>query len=112
MIEPARARRRRRFSADLGRLILALQALAPALDGRYELREVHLEGVQDLVRVVLGAEPDLALAGAGVLDDVLGRALGLLGDLLGADQLLLALTRVLDDPLGLPWPPRASPGAP
>jgi hypothetical protein len=53
-------------SADLGRLVLALQALAPALDGRDELREVHLEGVEDLVGVVLGAEADLALAGPGV----------------------------------------------
>ena len=72
---------------DFGRLVLALQALAAALDGRDELREVDLERVEDLVGVVLGAEADLALAGAGVLDDVLGRALGLLGDLLLGDQL-------------------------
>ena len=73
---------RRPRSADFGRLVLALQALAAALDGREELREVDLERVEDLVGVVLGAEPDLALAGAGVLDDVLGGALGLLDDLL------------------------------
>src|SRR5215211_7299184 len=84
-----------------GGLVLALQALAAALDGGDELREVHLERVEDLVGVVLGAEADLALAGAGVLDDVLGRALGLLGDLLLGDQLLLALPGLLDDPLGL-----------
>src|SRR3954470_15794321 len=86
---------------DFGRLVLALQALAPALDGRDELREVDLERVEDLVGVVLGAEPDLALAAAGVLDDVLGRALGLLGDLLLGDEVRLPLARLLDDPLGL-----------
>src|SRR5215204_5769342 len=88
-------------SGDLGRLVLALQALAPALDGGDELREVDLERVEDLVGVVLGTEPDLPLAGARVLDDVLGGALGLLGDLLLGDQLALALARLLDDPLGL-----------
>src|SRR3954471_9171115 len=86
---------------DFGRLVLALQALAPALDGRDELREVDLERVEDLVGVVLGAEADLALPGASVLDDVLGGALGLLGDLFVADELVLALARLLDDPLGL-----------
>src|SRR3954462_1991311 len=86
---------------DFGRLVLALQALAPALDGADELREVDLERVEDLVGVVLGAEADLALAGASVLDDVLGGALGLLGDLFLADDLVLALARLLDDPLGL-----------
>src|SRR4051794_5892536 len=86
---------------DFGRLVLALQALAPALDGRDELREVDLERVEDLVGVVLGAEPDLALARAGVLDDVLGRPLGLLDDGLLARELLLALARLLDDPLRL-----------
>src|SRR3954469_5379510 len=86
---------------DFGRLVLALQALAPALDGRDELREVDLERVEDLVGVVLGAEPDLALAAAGVLDDVLGRALGLLDDLLLGDQLVLAVARLGDDPLRL-----------
>ncbi len=86
---------------DFGRFVLALQPLATALDGGDELRQVHLERVEDLIRIVLGAQPDLALARAGVLDDVLGRALGLLGDLLLAHQALLALARVLDDPLGL-----------
>ena len=68
--------------ADFGRLVLALQPLAAPLDRGDELREVDLERVEDLVGVVLRAEPDLALAGAGVLDDVLRLALGLLGDLL------------------------------
>src|SRR3954466_9526324 len=90
-----------RGSADLGRLVLALEALAPALDGRDELGEVDLERVEDLVRVVLGAEADLALAGAGVLDDVLGGALGLLRDLLVRDELGLAVAGLLDDALGL-----------
>src|SRR3954466_11722295 len=87
--------------AHFGRLVLALQALATALHGGDELREVDLERVEDLVGVVLGAEADRALAGAGVLDDVLGGALGLLGDLFLADELVLALARLLDDALGL-----------
>src|ERR671925_1130932 len=90
-----------RHSAHLGGLVLALEALAAALDRGDELREVDLERVEDLVGVVLGAEPDLSLACAGVLDDVLGRALGLLGDLLLGDQLRLALARLLYYPLGL-----------
>ncbi len=80
-----RAHDRRARSADFGRFVLALQALASALHGGDELRQVDLERVQDLIGVVLRAEPDLALARAGVLDDVLGGALGLLGDLLLAD---------------------------
>src|SRR5947209_17557469 len=83
----------------LGRLFLARQPLAPAADGGDELRQVDLEGVEDLVGVVLGAEADLALAGASLLDDVLGRAFGLPGDLLLGDQALLALARLLDYPL-------------
>src|SRR3954462_9460131 len=82
-------------------LVLALEALAAALDGGDELREVDLERVEDLVGVVLRAEADLALASAGVLDDVLGGALGLLGDLLLGGQLRLALAGLLEDPLGL-----------
>ena len=80
------AARRPSRSGDLGRFVLALQPLAPALDGGDELREVDLERVEDLVGVVLGAEADLALAAAGVLDDLLGGALGLLRDLLLGDQ--------------------------
>src|SRR6266545_3934753 len=87
--------------SDFSRLVAALEPLPATLDGGDELREVDLERVEDLVGVVLGAEPDLPLAGAGVLDDVLGRALGLLGDLLLGDELRLALARLLDDPLGL-----------
>src|SRR5690348_6985394 len=45
----ARTPPRRGGSADLGRLVLALEALAPALDGRDELGEVDLERVEDLV---------------------------------------------------------------
>src|SRR3954463_16749647 len=86
---------------DFGRLVLALQALAPALDGGDELREVDLERVEDLVGVALGAEPDLALAAAGVLDDLLRRPLGVARDLLLGDELCLALTRLLDDARGL-----------
>src|SRR5215211_2387568 len=85
---------------DLG-LFPALQPVAAALHGRDELRQVHLEGVEDVVRVVLGAQPDLALAGAGVLDDLVGLALGLLHDLLLGDQAGLLVARLLDDPLGL-----------
>src|SRR6478609_7809605 len=84
-----------------GWFVLALEALAAALDGGDELREVDLERVEDLVGVVLGAEADLPLTGSRVLDDVLGGALGLLGDLLLGDQLGLALARLLDDPLRL-----------
>src|SRR3954449_9831667 len=87
---------------DFGGLVFALQALAPALDGRDELREVDLERVEDLVGVVLGAETDLALAGPGVLDDVLRRPLGLLDHLLLAGELRLALARLLDDAFSLP----------
>src|SRR2546423_7816493 len=90
-----------RGSADFGRFVLAGEPLAAALHGGDELRKVDLEGVEDLVGVVLGAEADLALTRARVLHDVLGRALGLLGDLLLAHQALLALARVLDDPFGL-----------
>jgi hypothetical protein len=39
--------------------------LAPPLDGRDELAQVHLQRVEDLVGVVLGAEP-VVLAGARV----------------------------------------------
>src|SRR4051794_26533858 len=91
----------RRHSADFRRFVLALKPLAAALDRGDELREVDLERVEDLVGVVLGAEPDLPLAGPSVLDDLLGGALGLLGDLLLGDELRLALARLLDDPLGL-----------
>src|SRR3954471_4738511 len=87
--------------AHFGRLVLALQALATALHSGDALREVGLERVEDLVRVVLRAEPDLALAGTGVLDDVLRLALGLLGDLLLRGELRLALARLLDDALRL-----------
>jgi hypothetical protein len=57
--------------ADFGGFVLALQALAPPLHGGDELRQVDLERVEDLVGVVLGAEPDLALAGDLVLDFVI-----------------------------------------
>src|SRR5829696_8395059 len=87
-------------SADLG-LFAALQAIAASLHGRDELRQVHLEGVEDVVGVVLGAQADLALACTGVLDDLVGLALGLLHDLLLGDQADLLLARLADDALGL-----------
>src|SRR4051812_14723317 len=87
--------------ADFGGLVAALEPLAAALHRSDELGQVHLERVEDLVGVVLRAEPDLALARPGVLDDVLRRALGLAGDLLLGDELLLALARLLDDALRL-----------
>jgi hypothetical protein len=58
-------------SSDLSALVGAAQASAAALDGGYELREVELERVEDLVGVVLGAQPDLALPAARALDDLL-----------------------------------------
>src|SRR6185312_4728999 len=99
MTQPAAPRRP--LLAHVGGLLFALQPFAAALHGGDELREVDLKRVEDLVGVVLGAEPDLALAGAGVLDDVLGAAFGLLGDLLLGDQAVLALARLSDDPLRL-----------
>src|SRR5215216_4583225 len=87
---------------DLGLFVLAaLQPVTPALHRGDELREVHLEGVEDVVGVVLGAQPNLALAGAGVLDDLVGLALGLLDDLLLADQAHVLLAGLLDDALRL-----------
>src|SRR3984957_2109021 len=86
---------------DFRRFVLALQALAAALHGGDELRQVDLQRAENLIRVVLSTKPDLALACPGILDDVLGGALGLLGDLLLAHELLLALARLLDDALGL-----------
>src|SRR6202007_439825 len=89
---------RPRALADFSRFVLALQPLATALHGRDELRQVDLERVQDLIRGVLRAKADLALPRAGILDDVLGGALGLLGDLLLADQPVLTLACLLEDP--------------
>src|SRR5437588_5371274 len=86
---------------DLRRLVLASESIPSTLDRCDELGQVHLERVQDLVGVVLGAQADLAFARASILDDVLGSALGLLGDLLFGNQPLLALAGLLDDPLGL-----------
>src|SRR5437660_4998773 len=77
------------------------QTVAPALDGGRELREVDLEGVEDVVGVVLGAEPDLALARASLLDDLVRLPLGLLDDLLVRDQAVLLVARLLQDALGL-----------
>src|SRR5204862_7850458 len=72
-----------------------------ALDGGDELREVHFERVEDVVRVILGTKTYLALAGASLLDDLLGLMLGLAHDLLLGDQAGLFLARLADDPLGL-----------
>src|ERR687896_1831632 len=98
---PDSGERKRCVSAHFGGLVAALEPLAAALDRGDELREVDLERVEDLVRVVLGAEPDLALAGARLADDVLGLALGLARDLLLGDELRLALAGLLDNPLRL-----------
>jgi hypothetical protein len=46
-----------------GRFVRPLEAFAAALDGGDELGEVGLEGAEDLVGVVLGAEANLALLG-------------------------------------------------
>src|SRR4051794_29749556 len=82
-------------------LLAAGEAVAAALHGGKELLQVHFEGVEDLVGVVLGAEADFPLAVAGVLDDLVGGALGLLGDLLVGDQAGLLLAGLADDPLRL-----------
>src|SRR3954469_7415896 len=97
--EPGPARRAGRLP-DFG-FLAPLQPIAAALHRRGELLEVHLERVEDVVGVVLGAEPDLALAGASLLDDLLGLALGLLHDLLLGDQPHLLVARLLEDPLRL-----------
>src|SRR3954447_3431013 len=108
---PGGSRRRRsryavgeaaRELADLGRLLIltAREAIAPAAHGGQELLEVDLEGGEDLVRVVLGAEADLTFRLARVLDDLLGSALGLLVDLLVGDQAGLLIASLLDDALG------------
>jgi hypothetical protein len=80
-------------SPDLGALVGAAQALAAALDGGYELREVELERVEDLVGVVVGAQSDLVLAAACVLDDLLRAALGLADELMLGDELGLVFAR-------------------
>jgi len=51
----------------LAGLVRALQALAAALDRGDELRQVDLDGVEDLGGVALGAQADLPLARSGVL---------------------------------------------
>src|SRR3954447_21759812 len=77
------------------------EPLAAALHGRDELGEVHLERVEDVVRVVLRAEPDFTLARPCFFDDLLGLALGLPDDLLLGDQAGLLLACLADDPLSL-----------
>jgi hypothetical protein len=78
-----------------------VQALAAALGGGDELREVDLEGAEELVGVVLGAEADVALSGPRVVDDVLRRTFGVANELMLCDELGLALARLFDDALGL-----------
>src|SRR3954451_16410754 len=77
------------------------EAVAAALHRGGELLKVDLEGVEDVVGVVLRAEPDLALASPRLLDDLLRLALGLADDLFLVDQARLLVTRLLDDPLRL-----------
>ena len=100
-------------SLDLGALVGAAQAFASALDGGYELREVELERVEDLVGVALGAQSDLVLAAARVLDDLLRGALGLADELMLGDELGLAFARFRGDPVDLAlWPRPGCRGAP
>src|SRR4051794_28536321 len=77
------------------------ETVAAALHGREELLQVHLEGVENLVGVILGTEADLPLPGAGILDDLVGSPLSLLGDLLVGDQPGLLLARFAHDSLCL-----------
>src|SRR5262249_44655639 len=93
----------RRRLADFSRLFLAArEAISAATHRGEELLEIDLEGGEDLIGVVLGAEPDLALGLASVLDDLLGGALGLLVDLLLGDQAGLLVASFLHDALRLP----------
>src|SRR3954452_21163774 len=78
------------------------EPLAPTLHGSDELREVHLERVEDVVGVVLGAETNLALPSTCVFDDLLSLALCLPDDFFFADQTGLLLAGLADDPLGFP----------
>ena len=73
----------------------------PALHGREEAPEVRLERREDLVGVVLGAEPHLALAAAGLGHELGGLALREAHDLLLRRQLCRLLTCLVDQPLGL-----------
>jgi hypothetical protein len=64
------------WAAELGGLLGAPQALAAAVDGGGQPREVQLEGAEELAGVVLGATTQLALPGAGRLDELLRRTVG------------------------------------
>src|SRR5215211_2291338 len=66
----------------------ALQLCAPALHGLQELAQVILEVGEDLVGVVLGAEPYLALAAASVFHYLRAPLLGPLEDLFFRSDLL------------------------
>src|SRR3954454_4047690 len=83
------------------RLFASGQPIPTALDSGSELLEVHFQGVEDVVRVVLRPEPDLALTRPRLLDDLLRLALGLPHDLFLVDQPRLLVARLLDDPLRL-----------
>jgi hypothetical protein len=63
---PQGSQRRRALLADF-QLFATGEAVAAALHGCGELLEVDLEGVEDVVGVVLRAETDLALTRAGLL---------------------------------------------
>src|SRR3954465_15814592 len=77
------------------------EPVTAALHGGRELLEIHLEGVEDVVGIVLRPEADLPLAGARLFDDLLRLALGLADHFFLVDQARLPLTRLLDDPLRL-----------
>src|SRR3954466_9958919 len=77
------------------------EPLASTLHRSDELREVHLERVEDVVGVILRAQADLTLARTSVFDDLLGLPFGLPDDFFFADQSRLLLAGLADDPLSL-----------
>src|SRR5215218_3888445 len=79
----------------------ALQLCAPALHGLQELAQVILEVGEDLVGVVLGAEPYLALAAAGVFHYLRAPLLGPLEDLFFRSDLLGLVLGAADDTVAL-----------
>src|SRR5918992_6306830 len=79
----------------------ALQLGAPALHGLEELAQVVLEVGEDLVGVVLGAEPYLALAAAGVFHDLRAPLLRPLEDFLFRGDLLCLILGAANDTVAL-----------
>src|SRR3954465_8839835 len=77
------------------------EPVTAALHGGRELLEIHLEGVEDVVGIVLRAEADLTLARPRLFDDLLRLALRLADHFFLVDQERLLVARLLDDPLRL-----------